>query len=175
MENRPNLHETLFSRNSTPPTQPLPDQHLFSPHIGANSSPSIIDALFQNLPAAPPAASDQSSILNKGVDMHPVEKYDTPPLAPNAPLPSDLGVSSQSGSNSTSSATEKQNALLSLLNPPATGRSAQPPQVQPQQIPTPPGSSSRSNASPHQGTDSQKLLDQIMGGGGYVFLSPLLL
>lgn len=169
MDNRPNLHDTLFSRNTTPPTQPLPDQHPFSPHIGANSPSSIIDTLFQNLPAAAPAASDQLSNVNKGADMHPMEKYDTPPVAPNAPLPSDPG-SSQSGTNS---ATEKRNALLSLLNQPATGRSqpsTQSPQAQPQQVPTPPGSSSRSNASPQQGTDPQKLLDQIMGGG-YVFLS----
>jgi len=171
MDNRPNLHETLFSRNTTPPTQPQPDQHPFSPHIGANSSPSLIDTLFQNLPAAAPAASDQLSNVNKGVDVHPMEKYDTPPVAPNAPLPGDF---SQSGAGS---ATEKRNALLSLLNHPAPGRSqplAPSPQAQPQQVPTPPGSSRRSDASPQQATDSQKLLDQIMGGG-YVFLSPFFL
>lgn len=144
MDNRPNLHESLFSRNSTPPTNP--EQHMFSPHI---SSPSnLIDTLFPALP--PPAPVDKIDI----------EKYDTPSVAPSAPLPADTG-------SNVSSATDRQNALLSLLGPTTTTRSQPLPQqsqAQPQQVPTPPGSSSRSNASPQQAADSQKLLEQIMGG-----------
>jgi len=137
---RANLHDSFFSRTSTPPTNPLPpppDQHPFSPHLGSNSSPSLIDALFP--PIAPP---DEQHIP---ID-HPVEKSEA--AAPNE------------------SATDRQNALLSLL-PATNSRSqpiTQPPHVQPQQVPTPPGSSSRSNASPQQPTDPQKLLEQMMSG-----------
>lgn len=148
MDNRPNLHDSLFSRNSTPPTSS--EQVPFSPHV--SSSPSIIDTLFHGLP--PP--SDHK------VD---VEKYDSSSLPPIVPLQADTG-------SNVSSATERQNALLSLLGPTTNSRSQplpQPPPAQPQQVPTPPGSSSRSNASPQQPADSQKLLEQIMGG--YVFPS----
>ncbi|CAA7267927.1 unnamed protein product [Cyclocybe aegerita] len=161
MDNRPNLHESLFSRNSTPPSSQQA-QHPFSPqHISNNSSPSLIDSLFQGI--SPPAPDHQSTL-----DSHPSEIYDSASLAPGAPLPPDEPVNSQSASNS-STATERQNALLSLLSggPPPAPRPqpvAQPPQNLPQQVPTPPGSSSqRSNASPQQ-TETQKILDQIMGG-----------
>ncbi len=140
MDNRANLHDNFFSRTSTPPTNPLPpppDQHPFSPHLGSNSSPSLIDALFP--PTAPP---DEQHI---SID-HPVEK-------------SESAVLNESVTNS-ATATDRQNALLSLL--PATNSRS--PQVQPQQVPTPPGSSSRSNASPQQPTDPQKLLEQMMTG-----------
>ena len=155
MDNRANLHDALFSRNSTPPTN-QPPPHPFSPNISNNSTPSLIDSLFQGIPAP---SSDQHSIHH--VDPH--DTYDPPSVLPMASMPEDP-VSSPS-----SNTTERQNALLSLLGggptmAPRTQPMPQPAQNPPQQVPTPPGSTSqRSNASP-QGTDPQKLLEQIMGG-----------
>ena len=132
MDNRPNLHESLFSRNSTSTPPNNPEQHPFSPHIA--SSPSLIDTLFHSQP--PPSDHKRD-----------VEKYDTPPVAQNVPLP-DAALN-------VPSATDRQAALLSLFTQPSQA---------PQQVPTPPGSSSRSNSSPQQPADSQKLLEQILGG-----------
>lgn len=80
---------------------------------------------------------------------------------------------------------DRQNSLLSLIGASSAVRSqplSQPvqqqpqpqqqqqqpqqqpaPQPQPQQIPTPPASSQRSNASPPQ-TETQKMLEQMIGG-----------
>jgi len=146
MDNRPNLHESLFSRNSTSTPPNIPEQHPFSPHI--SSSPGIIDTLFHS----PPPASDSKADI---------EKYDTPSVAQSAPLQPDVG-------SNVPSATDRQTALLSLLSPTTTTRSQplpQPSQTQPQQVPTPPGSSTRSNSSPQQPADSQKFLEQMLGGG----------
>lgn len=130
MDNRANLHESLFSRNSTPPTNP-------PPFPNTNSSPNLVESLFQNISA-------------------PAEHHPDIPDS-SLPLPEDPP----------GSVADRQNALLSLIgsgpSSSATNRPLQPSQQQPQQIPTPPGSSSRSNASPPQ-TETQKILEQMIGG-----------
>jgi len=156
MDNRANLHESLFSRNSTPPTHPPPQQHPFPQHNPNNSAPSLIDSLFQNITAPAehhPAPSDSHSI-----DIY----TESAAIAPALSLPDDPA-------NAPGTVAERQNALLSLIG--STGTSAtnrpapapQPSQQQPQQVPTPPGSSARSNASPPQ-TGTQKMLEQMIGG-----------
>ena len=140
MDARPNLHENLFSRNSTPPANPT-------------AAPSLIDSRFQNIPPPDPQP-----------EQHPLDLYD------QNPLPDEQ----TSRSSPTASVAERQNALLSLIGGPPPSSANRPPQLpqqqppvqsqpQPQQIPTPPGSSQRSNASPPQ-TDTQKMLEQIISG-----------
>jgi hypothetical protein len=156
MDNRTNLHESLFSRNSTPPTHPPPQQHPFPQHVANNSAPNLIDSLFQNISA--PADHHPAP-----KDSHSIDIYtESAAIAPALSHPEDSVTAP-------GTVAERQNALLSLIG---TGSSAtanrpapasQPSQQQSQQAPTPPGSSSRSNASPPT-AGTQKILEQMIGG-----------
>ncbi|PPQ78521.1 hypothetical protein CVT25_011793 [Psilocybe cyanescens] len=163
MDNRANLHDTLFSRNSTPPAQQSHPQYPSVRSVASNSTPSLIDSLFQNISAPPPAEHQPTQ-----PESHPTETYDSPAI--NTSLLAD--DSANRSSPNTNTVAERQNALLSLIGGPATTttrppplpqQSQQPPSQPPQQVPTPPGSSQRSNASP-SGNDTQKILEQMMGG-----------
>lgn len=164
MDNRANLHDSLFSRNSTPPTSP-PQHPPFPP--SNNSSPNLIDSLFQNLSAPAPVEHQVSAPVVTNPESHPVESYhDSTGVTSVMSLPEDTAISPNT-------IAERQNSLLSLIGAPATNRpppvqqqqpQPQQTQQQPQQVPTPPGSSQRSNASPPH-TETQKMLEQMIGGG----------
>ncbi|KAH9484164.1 hypothetical protein JR316_0003644 [Psilocybe cubensis] len=161
MDNRANLHETLFSRNSTPPAQqPLP-QYPSVRSAASSSTPSIIDTLFQNITA--PAPADHQPTLP---EPHAPEPYESPAINPGL-LADETATRSSPNAGSVA---ERQNALLSLIGgpaattrPPVSQQPQQGPSQAPQQVPTPPGSSQRSNASP-SGNDTQKILEQMMSG-----------
>ncbi len=174
----PLLQWIIVRRCTTPSsrgTQPhqLP-HHSTSPsapsHISNNSSPNLIDSLFQNLSPPAPAEQHQSPAAPTAIpESHPPESYvpenyhDQSAAASVMSLPEDTAISPNT-------IAERQNSLLSLIGAPATNRPSQavvqpqqPVQTQPQQVPTPPGSSQRSNASPPQ-SEAQKMLDQMLGG-----------
>ncbi|KAF9567613.1 hypothetical protein CPC08DRAFT_740144 [Agrocybe pediades] len=178
MDNRADLHESLFSRNSTPPNQSSPQHQPYSPqHVANTSTPSLIDSLFQNLPP-PTNTNERQSHQQSASEPHPVETYDTPSSNPPGSLPDE---SANRSSPNAGNVAERQNALLALIGgPPAPNRppqqTAQPLQQplplpqpqqqqppQPQQVPTPPGSSQRSNASPSS-NDTAKMLEQMISG-----------
>jgi hypothetical protein len=168
---RSNLHETLFSRGTSTPPPPGPKQHFGPP----SSSPSHIDSLFHNLGA--PSTGQQSGSPGSG------NLYTNPAQATSNPTVNEGAVSSSSSAPVNATA-DRQSALLSLLGSVPTpggsvrgasggggggvaagGLSAQS-QTQPQQVPTPPGSSQRSGNSPAQASETQgkHLLEQLMSG-----------
>jgi len=129
-----------------------------------DSRSNMLEALFSRNPT-PPTNSEQH-LFSPPVGSSPgimdtlyssTEHIDSPSIASNLSLQPETPGSSA--------------ALLSLLSPSSTTRSQPLPQPppQPQQVPTPPGSSSRSNPSPQQSVDSQKLLEQIIGGSVLFF------
>src|ERR1700683_5241682 len=138
---RPHLHE-LFSRGASPPQLGL--QQPFSPK--STSSPNQLDSLFHNMNA--PSSSQQISGAASA------NMYAKPALPPPNKSPNEDAISS--GSAPANSTADRQSALLSLLGSavPTSGGSVrgatsggqqpqpQPPS-QPQQVPTPPGSSQR--------------------------------
>lgn len=157
---RSNLHENLFSRGtSTPPLSQQPPYANLHPQ-SSSSSPNHIDSLFHNMsisPSNPQASSGGSGNL-----------YDNPVLATSNMSVNDDAASS--GSAPINSTADRQSALLSLLGSVSTtgGRASGggvPPQ--PQQVPTPPGSSQRTGHSPpiNNGNEAGKyLLEQLMSG-----------
>ncbi|KAJ7090254.1 hypothetical protein B0H15DRAFT_255005 [Mycena belliarum] len=145
MDNRANASiQDLFSRGSTPPipSQPSLQQQYSNSH---NASPNQIDSLFHHL-----SSSDNQP-----------ETYNSAPPTPvlsssdeQQPVPS----VSASASNA-----DRQSALLSLLGAPVLPRGAAPPN--PQQVPTPPSASTRSEASAtHNEAQGKILLEQLMSG-----------
>lgn len=86
-------------------------------------------------------------------------------------LSTDEQLSPPISTGSLASNSERHTALLSLLSPPSA-RGALPPAPQTHQIPTPPGSSQRSGASPSY-NDAKMLLDQLMQGSTTVQRSSL--
>lgn len=189
MDNRSNLHEPLFSRNSnsTPPTSP-PQHHAFpqQSHIANNSTPSLIDALFQNM-SAPAPNPEHNSPQGSLHEPHPVDSYHE-----SSGVASVMSPTEETPLSSNTIA-DRQNSLLSLIGAPMAGRpqpapqpvqsvqqqqptqlqqqqqqqqqSQQPQSIpQSQQVPTPPSSSQRSNVSPLQ-SDTQKVLENIISGG----------
>lgn len=160
---RPNLHDNLFARGSpTPPTtqQPLSAKTSSSPN-------HHIDALFHNMSA--PSSGQQMSTTASGTI------YTNPAVATSNPSLNDPALSA-STSAPVSSTADRQSALLSLLGSvPTSGGSVRGPsggvpptqsQPQPQQVPTPPGSSQRSGNSPNNANETQgkHLLEQLMSG-----------
>lgn len=186
MDNR-SIHE-LFSRSSTPPNQQpqvtqqsqhQQSQHKQFQHLSNNSSPNLIDSLFNHISSPPDHQGQQSPTL------------DTPssdnlsasaPITPVMPL-TDEPLNPSTSTNTTNA--DRQSALLSLLSGPGprsapvqnpqqsqqlqqtqqTQQTQQAQQLQqPQQVPTPPGSSQRSNASPPHTENQKILLEQLMSG-----------
>ncbi|KAK7049242.1 hypothetical protein VNI00_005843 [Paramarasmius palmivorus] len=181
MENRSNasssLHD-LFSRGSTPPQQPIIQQQQSqqpqvqpqqqqpssqqqpqSPkYLSHNISSNQIESLFQNLSASPsdhhhaPSASQSST----------ADDFSTPTTPPIMSIIDDPVASP---SASISSISDRQSALLSLLGGPSSAQSSSSTTQQPTQVPTPPGSSQRSGASPsHNEAQGKFLLEQLMAG-----------
>ncbi|KAF8969897.1 hypothetical protein BDZ97DRAFT_1915012 [Flammula alnicola] len=104
-----------------------------------------------------PAPAEHQALQPANLEPHPVETYhEASGITSVMSLTEDTAISP-------STIAERQNSLLSLIGAPATNRPPplpQPAQQQPQQIPTPPGSSQRSNASPPQ-IETQKILEQM--------------
>ncbi|KAJ6500470.1 hypothetical protein C8R45DRAFT_863011 [Mycena sanguinolenta] len=154
MDNRANNQITdLFSRGSTPPpaSQPPLQQQYSNPH----NPPSQIDSLFHHLGSSSEHQPD--SYLNSAPTTPIMTSSDE--QQPQQQQPPQQAPPSISTSNA-----DRQSALLSLLsgpaNPPRSG-----PGANPQQVPTPPSASSRSNASPtHNETQGKILLEQLMSG-----------
>ncbi|KAJ6618338.1 hypothetical protein B0H10DRAFT_2030437 [Mycena sp. CBHHK59/15] len=147
MDNRANNPiQDLFSRGSTPPVQQSLQQQYPNPH---NASPNEIDSLFHHLSSSSDHQHQQSSAyLNS---------------APSTPVMSSNDEQPPSSSVSTSTNADRQSALLSLLGGPANPRG--PVATNPQQVPTPPSSATRSGASPtHNETQGKILLEQLMSG-----------
>lgn len=164
MDNRVNPLHDLFSRGSTPPVQI--QQQFNNPHRAENSSPNELDNLFHNISAP----HDQQQQVQQQPQVHSVQSSDaytsSAPVTPSMSLTDEPLNSAASVPNAGSS--DRQSALLSLLGGtapvrPAVGASA------PQQVPTPPGSSQRSNASPnHNETQGKILLEQLMSGYAHI-------
>jgi hypothetical protein len=142
----------LFSRGSTPPiaSQPSLQQQYSNSH---NTSPNQIDSLFHNIGSSSDHHSD--TYLNSEPATPIMTSSDEQPQQQQPPqIPPSISTSSA----------DRQSALLSLLSGPANPpRGA--PAVNPQQVPTPPSASTRSNASPtHNETQGKILLEQLMSG-----------
>jgi hypothetical protein len=179
--NNSQLDLTLFSRGNTPPVQgPVnqPQSSYTQSMSGINSPPaSQIDSLFQNLsPASEPISSIQQRYQQQTGQDTASEPYgnNSAPTTPSMSL-IDHEPANASRVNTNTTNAERQSALLSLLGgapqPPSTNaRQAQPQQQTqqgslPQQVPTPPGSSQRSDNSPaHNEAQGKFLLEQLMGG-----------
>jgi hypothetical protein len=147
----------LFSRGSTPPivsqlplSQPPLQQQYSNSH---NASPNQIDSLFHHL----------SSTTDHHSEPYLNSTPTTPIMTSSDEQPQQQQQPQVPASISTSSNADRQSALLSLLGGPANPRGAT--NVNPQQVPTPPSASSRSNASPtHNETQGKILLEQLMSG-----------
>ncbi|EAU88362.2 hypothetical protein CC1G_05128 [Coprinopsis cinerea okayama7 len=169
MDNR--LQE-LFSRASTPPqNQPNPTSAAPAAQQPPNNSSSdLIDSLFHHIMVPQDHQSQQSGSLDAPVAVPEPNTVVSAPISPALPLTDEPPTVSSSASAPGTSATtvqERQSALLSLLNQPSSSARLPPAQAaqaaqQPQQIPTPPGSS-RSNASPSHTENQKILLEQLMG------------
>ena len=154
---RPNL----FSRGSTPP---VPSQHQ---NIQQNNKNTTIDSLFQSISASSP--DHPPPIDEVGPDDQPVTDRQNallfsidnttrqPQQLPQQSQPQLQHQQSQQPSQPQHSSQAPQ------LQPSSQPQALQP-QPQLQQVPTPPGSSQRSNASPPQTDTQQKLLEQLMSG-----------
>lgn len=157
MDRSKNLHE-LFSRGSTPPVPPAQHQPYGGQHHSYSTSPNQIDSLFHNLSAPPVQQPGKVGGNTYGNSV---------PTTPIMSRTDDSMSSSLSAPNN--STADRQSALLSLLGTVPAGANtrsaagAGPPL--PQQVPTPPGSSQRSGASPNNSESQGKiLLEQLMSG-----------
>ena len=158
-----NPHESLFSRGGSTP--PIIGQHFGNPTQSSSNSPNNIDTMFSTISAA--VTTGES--LPAGASTNP---YVSPSFATsNMSFHEDTAPSGSVPTNP--STTNRQNALLSLLgtvsNPGGSVRGPSgggPPVPQPQQVPTPPGSSHMSGNSSGNDNESQGkfLLEQLMSG-----------
>ncbi|KAF7338662.1 hypothetical protein MVEN_02092700 [Mycena venus] len=160
MDNRTNNQiPDLFSRGSTPPitSQPSLQQQYSNSH---NASPNQIDSLFHHLSSS--TEHQPESYLNSAPltpAMTSSDEHQEPQQQQQQQPPQQVPPSVSTASNA-----DRQSALLSLLsgptNPPRAAVGANP-----QQVPTPPSASTRSNASPtHNETQGKILLEQLMSG-----------
>ncbi|KAF9452878.1 hypothetical protein P691DRAFT_803161 [Macrolepiota fuliginosa MF-IS2] len=171
--NRPGIHE-LFSRGPTPPSQQNVHQQYSPPaQLPSNSSPNHIDALFQNI-AAPAMQQSSQQPQQQPQQLSPqqpiqqsVQGADNAHTASSAPVTPVMALTDEPSAPATT-VTERQSALLSLLGGPAVSNRPNIPASNPSlptQVPTPPGSSQRSNASPgHNENQGKILLEQLMAG-----------
>jgi hypothetical protein len=174
--NRTNIHE-LFSRGSTPPNQQNPHQQFPPPaQLPTSSSPNQIDALFQNITAPVTQQSPQQHQRQQVSPQQPVQSsaqgaanaHTMSNSAPVTPVMALTDGALAPSSSTSATASDRQSALLSLLAGPAVSnrQAVQAANVSlPTQVPTPPGSSQRSNASPgHNENQGKILLEQLMAG-----------
>lgn len=158
--NRNAKQPEFFSRGSTPPvTQPV-TQSFQNPRNPPASS-THIESLFHKLAGS----SDSSHQVEDSAPKRDLQSSEISSSTPNASsmlLSTDEQLSPPISTGSLASNSERHTALLSLLSPPSA-RGALPPAPQTHQIPTPPGSSQRSGASPSY-NDAKMLLDQLMQG-----------
>lgn len=173
--NRAGIHE-LFSRGPTPPPQQALHQQFTPPtQLPNNSSPNQIDALFQNITAPvtqqPQQQPQQQGLSPQQPTQPSAQGTDNTHTASSAPVTPVMALTdgpSPAASAPAATASDRQSALLSLLGGPAV--SSRPPAQAsnpslPTQVPTPPGSSQRSNASPgHNESQGKILLEQLMAG-----------
>ncbi|KAJ4488438.1 hypothetical protein J3R30DRAFT_3792845 [Lentinula aciculospora] len=164
MDNRQNssIHD-LFSRGSTPPVQQIqPQQYQLpvqGPHLPHISPGHQIDSLFQQLSSSSPAEHPSVESLSSSMQEIPIMLSDEPISS---------GIATSNINASSSSAADRQSALLNLLSG-ATGATAAQSNVgnvgassqqqQQPQIPTPPGS-----APTHNEAQGKFLLEQLMTG-----------
>lgn len=180
----PITRDNVFSRGpSTPP--PSSSQFQMVPHVpGPSSEPHVspapshreasapntaqshLDSLLHNL-NAPSAShtSPQPSIASATIYQGPHEQ---PHSGPATPASGNAGSISSNVSGPSNQATERQNALLSLLgavSSPSSNPQPIPPMgsVQPTQIPTPPGSAPRTGLTSSE-SQGKLLLEQLMSG-----------
>lgn len=157
-----NPHESLFSRGgSTPPIGQL----YGNPTQSSSNSPNHIESLFSNMGA--PTTTGEPIPVGTSTNI-----YANPTFATsNMSFHDDAASSGSAPANP--STTDRQSALLSLLgtvsNPGGSVRGPSggaPPVPQPQQVPTPPGSSHMSGNSSGNDNESQGkfLLEQLMSG-----------
>lgn len=177
MDNRTtNIHE-LFSRASTPPAQRSgfqgqPQQPAPATQQAQDTASSdLIDSLFSNIMPPHDHQPQQPASLDAPQPNPDSYQVVSAPISPAMPVTDELVTSSSSAPSSSgqTAVQERQNALLSLFNNPPTQPAFRPgpapSNAQPQQIPTPPGSS-RSNVSPalsNQHENQKILLEQLMG------------
>ncbi|KAJ7470309.1 hypothetical protein FB451DRAFT_1253314 [Mycena latifolia] len=147
MDNRANNPiQDLFSRGSTPPIAPQPSLQQQYSH-SQNASPNQIDSLFHHLSSS---------------SEHQPETYNS---APSTPIMSSNDEQPPVSSVSTSTNADRQSALLSLFSAPVNVNTRGAAASNPQQVPTPPSASTRSEASPtHSETQGKILLEQLMSG-----------
>ncbi|THV07877.1 hypothetical protein K435DRAFT_772233 [Dendrothele bispora CBS 962.96] len=151
MDNR-NLNE-LFSRGPSPPVAPqsMQQQYTSPPNVSPTNK---IDSLFQHLSTSSP--SEHSSHQHSASANQSTTDLPDSGSIPTTPI---MAISDELVSVPNP---DRQSALLSLLG---NVSSSAPVGPLPQQIPTPPGSSHRSGASPnHNETQGKILLEQLMSG-----------
>ncbi|KAL0947371.1 hypothetical protein HGRIS_013487 [Hohenbuehelia grisea] len=159
--NRPNNIQDLFSRGATPPAPQQQHTSYQGAHAQDAASSNTIDSLFHGLtnPNDQQQSSNQVSNFGSG---------NSEPSTPSMPMIDEPLTSSAVSSVSATTASERQNALLSLLGQPSSNANANARSASysgPQQVPTPPGSSQRSGASPnHNEAQGKILLEQLMSG-----------
>ncbi len=169
--------DNVFSRGpSTPPivhgfSQGLPaqsnePQNTAQREPAPGSAQSQLDSLFHGLNAPSVShASPQPSITGPSIYHGPQEQ---PHSGPATPASGHAGSISSNVSGPSYQASERQNALLSLLGAvasPSSNPQSNPPvgPVQPQQVPTPPGSAPRPGMSASE-SQGKLLLEQLMSG-----------
>ncbi|KAF8654218.1 hypothetical protein AX16_003742 [Volvariella volvacea WC 439] len=171
MENRgPSSLQELFSRGNTPPQQQqqAPAQFI-GPHFPNDTSASShLDSLLHQLTAPMTTATPDQHTPQPQTVNQPAEPYGKPASANPATNVPDEPVA-PAASQSTPTAAERQNALLSLLaGPPqsATARSAPATSGSlPPQASTPPGPPQRNeSAASHNEAQGKILLEQLMSG-----------
>ncbi|PIL23859.1 hypothetical protein GSI_13610 [Ganoderma sinense ZZ0214-1] len=176
--------DNVFSRGpSTPP--PSSSQFQMVPHVpGPSSEPHVspapshrevsapstaqshLDSLLHNLNApALSHVSPQPSIASATIYQGPQEQ---PHSGPATPASGNAGSISSNVSGPSNQATERQNALLSLLgavSSPSSNPQPIPPMgpAHPTQIPTPPGSAPRTGMTSSE-SQGKLLLEQLMSG-----------
>ncbi|TBU32354.1 hypothetical protein BD311DRAFT_654740 [Dichomitus squalens] len=150
--------------SSEPHVSPAPSHREIAP---PNAIQSHLDSLLHNLNAPSTShISPQPSIASASIYQGPQEQ---PGSGPATPASGNAASISSNVSGPSSQATERQNALLSLLgavSSPSSNPQPIPPigPVQPQQVPTPPGSAPRPGMSSSE-SQGKLLLEQLMSGG----------
>ncbi|KAJ7632208.1 hypothetical protein FB45DRAFT_911811 [Roridomyces roridus] len=151
------MDSRLFSRDSSPPASQQPAavamQAPYPLNTPPNQTPNQIDSLFHHLSA--------SSSVDHQSEPYTSSTPSTPVMSSNDEQPQQPAASISSSSTNA----DRQSALLSLLSPPTNTRVPAAVVTNPQQVPTPPSASGRSDASPtHNEAQGKILLEQLMSG-----------
>jgi hypothetical protein len=152
MDNRSNQTlNDLFSRAATPPANNVA---LFQSQFGVQNSSASIDSLFQTMASATDHDLPQGPSMAHNIDPYAVHSSADSPINLIDEPPSMMGPNV--------TATERQNALLSLLSSGPSNPSAN---TSPSnQVPTPPAANRSQASPPNSEAQGKILLETLMGG-----------